>query len=101
MTQVNEQEETRSGAEGLADTIRIMALKRDAAKKLWLEPTEEMINAGIAEAQSQLEALSEQQNADGECDYHGYIEVENVTDTAASDLVVFILQAMANKLPKE
>lgn len=69
-------------------------------EKLWLEPTDEMLNTGIAEAQSQLEAMSEQQNADGECDYHGYIEVENVTDTAASDLVVFCLQAMASKMPK-
>lgn len=70
-------------------------------KNLWLEPTEEMVNAGIAEAQSQLQAIADFQFEEGDCDYAEHIDMENVTDMQASNLVVFILQAMASKLPKE
>jgi hypothetical protein len=69
-------------------------------EKLWLEPTDEMLNTGIAEAQSQLQVLADSQFEVGNCDYAEHIDIENVNDSEASDLVVFCLQAMASKMPK-
>lgn len=66
-------------------------------EKLWLEPTEQMVNAGLAEIQTWLDNLNELRiNQEG-----SYIDPELVTDEEASDAAVFTLQAMAGKLPKE
>lgn len=68
-------------------------------EKLWLEPTEQMVNAGLGEIQTWLDNLSELRiNQEGG---DGYIDPELVTDEEASDAAVFTLQAMASKLPKE
>lgn len=68
-------------------------------EKLWLEPTEEMVQAGLSEIQTWLDNLSELRiNQEGS---DGYIDPELVTDNEASDAAVFTLQAMAAKLPKE
>lgn len=59
-------------------------------RKLWLEPSREMIQAGLAEVQRVLDEWSEDQMfIDG--------NAEVITDGMASDLVVYILQAMAGK----
>ena len=71
----------------------------DQLEKLWLEPTEQMVNAGLAEIQTWLDNLNELRiNQEGS---NGYIDPELVTDEEASDAAVFTLQAMASKLPKE
>lgn len=71
----------------------------DQLEKLWVEPTEQMVNAGLAEIQTWLDNLSELRiNQEGG---DGYIDPELVTDEEASDAAVFTLQAMASKLPKE
>lgn len=68
-------------------------------EKLWIEPTEQMVNAGLAEIQTWLDNLSELRiNQEGS---DGCIDPELVTDEEASDAAVFTLQAMAGKLPKE
>lgn len=56
---------------------------------LWLEPNEKMVQAGLAEVQRMLD----------EWDRHGNIMHgdDATTDDQASDLAVFVLQAMANK----
>ncbi|WAK44972.1 hypothetical protein Fifi067_00052 [Erwinia phage Fifi067] len=82
----------RTGAEGLADTIAAQALRMQAQQKLWLEPTPEMVQAGLAEVQRILD--------EWESDHLGWC-VDDVTDDMASDMAVFVLQAMAGKLPKE
>ncbi|QHJ78166.1 MAG: hypothetical protein [Caudoviricetes sp.] len=61
-------------------------------RKLWLEPNKEMIQAGLAEIQSMLD---EWQN--GELDGESHYSVEELTDDTASDIAVFVLQAMAGK----
>lgn len=61
-------------------------------EKLWLEPTEQMINAGLGEVQRMLD--------EWESDHLGWC-VDDVTDDQASDMAVFTLQAMASKLPKD
>lgn len=71
----------------------------DQLEKLWIEPTEEMVQAGLSEIQTWLDNLSELRiNQEGS---NGYIDPELVTDGEASDAAVFTLQAMAGKLPKE
>lgn len=71
----------------------------DQLEKLWIEPTEQMVNAGLAEIQTWLDNLNELRiNQEGS---NGYIDPELVTDEEASDAAVFTLQAMASKLPKE
>lgn len=64
-------------------------------RNLWLEPTPEMVQAGLAEQQRILD----------EWDDQGHIQLghgnEPVSDDQASDAAVFILQAMAEKLPKD
>lgn len=54
-------------------------------QKLWLEPTEEMVQAGLAEVQRILDEWHDSMIND----------LENVTDDMASDMAVFTLQAMA------
>lgn len=64
----------------------------DQLEKLWIEPTEQMVNAGLGEVQRMLD--------EWESDHLGWC-VDDVTDDQASDMAVFTLQAMAGKLPKE
>ena len=61
-------------------------------RKLWTEPNKEMVQAGLAEVQRMLD---EWQN--GELDGESHYSVEELTDTTASDIAVFVLQAMAGK----
>lgn len=61
-------------------------------RKLWLEPNKEMVQAGLAEIQRMLD---EWQN--GEFDGESHYSVEELTDDTASDIAVFVLQAMAGK----
>lgn len=56
--------------------------------KLWLEPTKAMVNAGLAEVQRITEEWDETWDFD----------LSEVTDSQASDMAVFVLQAMAGKL---
>lgn len=58
-------------------------------RKLWLEPNKEMVQAGLAEVQRILD----------EWDNHGNIMHgdDATTDAQASDMAVFVLQAMAGK----
>jgi len=63
-------------------------------EKLFNEPTQEMVQAGLAEVQRMLD----------EWDEEGHLALgaynDPVSDDQASDLAVFVLQAMAGKLPK-
>lgn len=58
-------------------------------RKLWTEPSKEMVQAGLAEVQRMLD----------EWDNHGNIMHgdDATTDEQASDMAVFVLQAMAGK----
>lgn len=58
-------------------------------RKLWTEPSKGMVQAGLAEVQRMLD----------EWDNHGNIMHgdDATTDTQASDMAVFVLQAMAGK----
>ena len=58
--------------------------------RLWTEPTKAMVQAGLAEVQRMLD----------EWDNHGNIMHgdDATTDAQASDMAVFVLQAMAGKL---
>lgn len=79
--------------------ITVLLDRIDQLEKLWTEPTEQMVNAGLAEIQTWLDNLNELRiNQEGS---NGYIDPELVTDDEASDAAVFTLQAMASKLPKE
>lgn len=59
-------------------------------RKLWLEPSKEMIQAGLAEVQNTLDNWEE----NGPLPYG---TVNDITDDMASDMAVFVLQAMASK----
>lgn len=59
-------------------------------RKLWLEPSKEMIQAGLAEVQNTLDNWEE----NGPLPYG---MVNDITDDMASDMAVFVLQAMAGK----
>lgn len=59
-------------------------------RKLWLEPNKEMIQAGLAEVQNTLDNWEE----NGPLPYG---TVNDITDDMASDMAVFVLQAMASK----
>ena len=76
----------------LALTTRIAELEEKA--RLWTQPTPDMVQAGLAEVQRMLD----------EWDDDGHIQLghgnDPVSDDQASDMAVFVLQAMANKLPK-
>lgn len=56
--------------------------------RLWTEPTKAMVNAGLAEVQRIAEEWDETWDFD----------LSEVTDTQASDMAVFVVQAMASKL---
>ena len=78
----------------LTSPVMITALldRIDQLEKLWVEPTKDMVNAGLGEVQRMLD--------EWESDHLGWC-VDDVTDDQASDMAVFTLQAMASKLPKE
>lgn len=58
-------------------------------------PTPDMVQAGLAEVQRMLDEWNNE-IVDGK-----YVSLpEDVSDDMASDLAVFVLQAMAGKLPK-
>lgn len=79
--------------------ITVLLDRIDQLEKLWIEPTKDMVNAGLAEIQTWLDNLNELRiNQEGS---NGYIDPELITDEEASDAAVFTLQAMAAKLPKE
>lgn len=59
-------------------------------RKLWLEPNREMIQAGLAEVQNTLDNWEE----NGPLPYG---TVNDITDDMASDMAVFVLQAMVGK----
>lgn len=59
-------------------------------RKLWLEPSKEMIQAGLTEVQNTLDNWEE----NGPLPYG---TVNDITDDMASDMAVFVLQAMAGK----
>lgn len=78
----------------LTSPVMITALldRIDQLEKLWVEPTKDMVNAGLGEVQRMLD--------EWESDHLGWC-VDDVTDDQASDMAVFTLQAMASKLPKD
>lgn len=55
-------------------------------RKLWLEPSKEMVLAGISELASNLKDLYDQN-----------FDLDDLTDDQLSDVVVFVLQTMAGK----
>lgn len=59
-------------------------------RKLWLEPSKDMIQAGLAEVQNVLDNWED----NGPLPYG---TVNDITDDMASDMAVFVLQAMAGK----
>lgn len=59
-------------------------------RKLWLEPSKEMVLAGLAEVQNVLDNWED----NGPLPYG---TVSDITDDMASDMAVFVLQAMAGK----
>lgn len=74
--------------------INVLLARIEQLEKLWTEPTKEMVQAGLSEVQRMLDEWAE----DGLL-YGG--DTEEITDDKASDMAVFVLQAMAGKLPKE
>lgn len=79
--------------------ILALVSRIDQLERCFTAPTPEMVQAGLAEAQRWLDEQAEDQNMRGE-DTGGCIDPECVSDDEASDLAVFVLQAMATKLPK-
>lgn len=59
--------------------------------RLWTEPTEAMTQAGLAEVQRMLDEWA------GNGHFFGG-DTEEITDDMASDMAVFVVQAMAGKL---
>lgn len=59
--------------------------------RLWTEPTKAMTQAGLAEVQRMLDEWAENGLL-----YGG--DAEEITDDMASDMAVFVVQAMASKL---
>ena len=55
--------------------------------KLWLEPTKAMVQAGLAEVQQFVDDAMD-----------NGVDLYHLSDSDASDLAVFVLQAMAAKL---
>lgn len=74
--------------------ITILLDRIDQLEKLWIEPTKDMVNAGLGEVQRMLDEWA------GNGHFFGG-DTEEITDDMASDMAVFTLQAMASKLPKE
>lgn len=76
----------------LTSPVMITALldRIDQLEKLWVEPTKDMVNAGLGEVQRIAEEWDEAWDFD----------LAEISDDQASDMAVFTLQAMAEKLPK-
>lgn len=76
--------------------IRTPALIQKLAERiiqlenLFTQPTQDMVNAGLGEVQRIAEEWDEAWDFD----------LTEVSDDQASDMAVFVLQAMASKLPK-
>lgn len=87
ITAINQWRELTSPA-----MITVLLDRIDQLEKLWVEPTKDMVNAGLGEVQRMLD--------EWESDHLGWC-VDDVTDDQASDMAVFTLQVMASKLPKE
>lgn len=62
----------------------------DQLEKAFTQPTPDMVQAGLAEVQNILDGWAES----------SIVYPDDVTDDMASDMAVFVLQAMAGKLPK-
>lgn len=60
-------------------------------RQLWLEPNKAMVQAGLAEVQRMLD---EWKAENWELDIS---DIDQITDDQASDMAVFVLQAMAGK----
>lgn len=60
-------------------------------RQLWLEPNKAMVQAGLAEVQH---ILDEWKAENWELDIS---DIDQITDDQASDMAVFVLQAMAGK----
>ena len=84
--------------EGMAQVAMLAMLTRltefEEKARLWTQPTSDMVQAGLAEVQRMLD----------EWDDDGHIQLghgnDPVSGDQASDMAVFVLQAMAGKLPK-
>lgn len=77
------------------DNLVLALVQRvEQLEQAFTTPTPEMVQAGLAEVQRMLD----------EWDDAGHIQLghgnDPVSDDQASDLAVFVLQAMATKLPK-
>lgn len=70
--------------------VLALVTRIDQLEKAFTQPTPGMVQAGLAEVQRMLDEWYKREL---------YIP-EDVTDDNASDLAVFVLQAMASKLPK-
>lgn len=73
--------------------ILALVQRIEQLEALWVEPSDEMAQAGLAEVQRILDEWHD------ESPYLN-IDLEGVTDDMASDMAVFVSQAMAGKLPK-
>lgn len=65
--------------------MSIVALGEE--RKLWTEPSKEMVQAGLSEVQRMLDEWAET----------GLVFNDDITDNLASNMAVFVLQAMAGK----
>ena len=75
----------------VGDNLVLALVSRiDQLEKAFTQPTPDMVQAGLAEVQRMLDEWYKREL---------YIP-EDVTDDNASDLAVFVLQAMASRLPK-
>ncbi len=74
--------------------VLAMASRIEQLEQAFTNPTSDMVQAGLAEVQRMLD----------EWDDDGHITLgsrnDPVSDDQASDMAVFVLQAMAGKLPK-
>lgn len=73
--------------------ILAMAQRIEQLESLFNKPSSEMVQAGLAEVQRMLDEWTDQ-----DCFMGG--DSEEITDDMASDMSVFVLQAMSNKKPK-
>ena len=73
------------------DNLVLALVQRvEQLEQAFTTPTPEMVQAGLAEVQNILDGWSES----------SIVYPDDVTDDRASDMAVFVLQAMATKLPK-
>lgn len=75
--------------------VRALIQRIQQLEQAFTTPTPEMAQAGLAEVQRMLDEWNNE-IVDGK-----YVSLpEDVSDNMASDMAVFVLQAMATKLPK-